>query len=112
MDERMAAVREEVSAWRSGGRRPFPLRLRRKVVALAGSEARQGRSTFWVARQLGLGVQLLQRWLGEKPRGAGFRRVQVAAAAESGVAVLVTRQGHRIEGLDLAGLAALLERLG
>lgn len=59
-----------------------------------------------------LPLHTTQRWLGRK-RGA-FRPVVVTSEAgpnKGGALVPHTAQGHRIQGLDLAGVIALLRVL-
>ena len=110
MDEKLRLLRVEMASWRRAGKRVFPEPMRRRAIALTLLGRERGLSTWRVAQELGLGVQALQSWIEEGPRG--FRAVSV----ESGLGavagpVVVTRHGHRIEGLDVAGVAELLSRL-
>jgi hypothetical protein len=68
-----------------------------------------------VARDLGLSTQCLGRWLRVQPSPAPLRRVAVAPEPEAlrppAGLVLLTPQGHRVEGLDRDGLIAVLRAL-
>ena len=69
-----------------------------------------------LARAVGVSEPTLTKWL-RPPAGAGLRPVAVLAApALEGAAViravLITRQGLRVEGLDRDTLIAVLRALG
>jgi len=73
----------------------------------------QGMTYRAIALDLGLNPQTVYSWRdelgGEAP---GFRAVTLAMPRPTTAPVLVTPQGYRIEGLDLAGVAHLLRALG
>jgi hypothetical protein len=90
------------------------------TMAFARHERARGRSLAEVARELSLPVGTLRRWLTASSRV--FRPVAVVAAPRSGDArltdldevprlVVVTAHGHRVEGLDLAGVLAVVRAL-
>jgi len=100
----------------------YPAAFQAAAVALARPQLDRGRSIARVARELGLPSQALGRWLrrppvAPRPRPGGVIRpvaVVAAAAAISGPpagVVLLTPQGHRVEGLDRDGLIAVLRAL-
>jgi transposase-like protein len=114
MDAKVKALRAEVAAWRRGGKRRFPTPLRQRVVALARDGRERGRSVWRTATDLGLGVQCLQGWVadaGRRFRPVRMQAVTATAAVVVARPVLVTAQGHRVEGLDAAGIAELLRQL-
>ena len=100
----------------------YPAAFRAAALALARPRLSRGRSIACVARDLGLPSQALGRWLRRppaapepRPRGV-LRPVAVVPAAATVSAsptapVLLTRQGHRVEGLDRDGLIAVLRAL-
>ena len=100
----------------------YPAAFQATALALARPRLSGGRSIARVARELGLPSQALGRWLdrfpapGPTPRGL-VRPVAVlpepAAAAPRPATglVLLTPQGHRVEGLDCDGLIAVLRGL-
>lgn len=96
---------------------PVPLVLRRRLVSYAHARRGEGRGWGTIAGELGVAGSTLQRWCATPPRPA-LRPVRVAASARSeeiasrAGLVVVTAAGHRIEGLDVGGAAALLRALG
>jgi len=93
----------------------YPDGFRRAAVRLARLDRRQGGSVGRLARAVGVSEPTLTKWL-RPPTGAGLRPVAVLAAPppESAAvsAVLITRQGLRVEGLDRDTLIAVLRTLG
>ena len=97
----------------------YPAPFRAAALALAGPRLGQGASIARVARDLGLSVQSLGRWLRTRPPQPGLRPVAVApepagAAVPTPPAaglVLITAQGVRVEGLDRDTLVAVLQAL-
>ena len=68
-----------------------------------------------ISRHVGMSWKTLGRWLGgRKSRGARFERVEVIEPAIAVARPLVVHgpRGLRIEGLDVAGVAELLRKLG
>lgn len=115
MDNRVRRLRSRLEAL-SRGRAPkgvrYPVEVRAEVVGLA-REALGGTGVNALAKQLGLPLATITRWgrRGPRPR---LRRITIAAArpavASTPVApVLVTPQGWRIEGLDVATLLRVLQ---
>jgi transposase-like protein len=119
MDDRIRRFRTEAHQL-ARGKVPrairYPTAFRAAAVALAGPRLERGASVARVARDLGLPIQSLGRWLRLPPAvpAAPLRRVAVTpeppGATRAGV-VLLTPQGHRVEGLDRAGLIAVLRAL-
>lgn len=94
----------------------YSAELRAAAVAYAREESARGVPRATVARALGVPDHTVATWLRSTPR-AGFRRVEMSKAGgrapevPARVVVFTTRQGDRIEGLDVSGLAALLRAL-
>ena len=64
-----------------------------------------------IARDLGVSLVTLRRWVTRR-RPPRFRKVELARdRSEVSGAVLVTPSGFRVEGLDIAGMAALIRAL-
>ncbi|MGH7228406.1 MAG: hypothetical protein ACREIH_04250 [Nitrospiraceae bacterium] len=90
--------------------------LRRSAVVYARRRSRAGIPVTAIARDLGLRPEALRLWLQEPRSRPRLRRVAVAAtpapaAPPSGLSVLVTAQGVRVDGLDIATLVTLLRGL-
>ena len=90
--------------------------LRRRAVGIARRRLRAGVAVAATARDLGLRPHALRLWLQAPRSRPRLRRVAVSATPEAtaprgGLSVLVTAQGVRVDGLDLATLVALLRGL-
>lgn len=115
MLEDAKAFRKEVrrrTRGRTGtGVRYGPERRRRAVAYIRARQA-EGGSIVAASRDLGLRSKIAYQWLRAEPVAA-FRAVEVAEDPDStfGGPILITPSGLRVEGLDLAGLAALLRAL-
>ncbi len=121
MDERIRRLRTEAHHL-ARGKVPravrYPAAFRAAAVALAGPRLGRGGSIARVARDLGLPTQSLGRWLRRPPAAPGAPLRPVAVTPEREAAppppaglMLLTAQGHRVEGLDRAGLIAVLRAL-
>jgi hypothetical protein len=118
----MESVREELRLELSqlgprGRGRAYPKGLLQKLLSYTVARRRQGATIVEVASEVGISFRTLGRWLGERKSKAGFERVEVVAVprpASSTAAVIVVHGpcGLRIEGLDLAGVAELVRRVG
>jgi transposase-like protein len=91
----------------------YPAAFRAAAVALAGPRLERGGSIARVARDLGLPVQSLGRWVRPSMPAPPLRPVAVtpereAAPRPAAGLVLLTAQGHRVEGLDRDELIAVL----
>jgi hypothetical protein len=94
----------------------YPAAFRAAALALARPRLGRGVSIARVARDLGLPTQSLGRSLRLPKPPATLRPVAVSAAPATARypaarLVLVTPQGHRVEGLDRDGLIAVLRAL-
>jgi hypothetical protein len=120
MDDRIRQLRAEAHQL-ARGRVPravrYPAAFRAAALALARPRLGRGVAMARVARDLGLATQCLGRWLHRPPTArAPLRPVTVIPAPEAGSRasaslVLLTPQGHRVEGLDRDGLIAVLRAL-
>ncbi len=83
------------------------------TVATARYEQASGRPLAEIADSLGVPVGTLRRWLWLSRPARGFRPVAVAdpVLKNGNDLVLTTSRGHRVEGLDLEGVIALLSAL-
>jgi len=119
MDDGIRRLRSEAHQL-ARGRVPravrYPAGFRAAAVALAGPRLERGGSIARVARDLGLPIQSLGRWLRTPTPAALLRPVAVTPEREAvaplpAALVLLTAQGHRVEGLDRDGLIAVLRAL-
>jgi hypothetical protein len=116
MDDRVRRLRARLQAC-SRGRAPrgvrYPAELRAEVVRLAREGQGAGVQAGALAKQLGLPAATITRWGGPAPHPR-VRRIRIAAGppavtASPAAPVLVTPQGWRIEGLDVATLLRVLQ---
>jgi transposase-like protein len=93
----------------------YPVAFRAAALALARPRLGRGVAMVRVARDLGLSTQCLGRWLRAPTSQAPLRRVAVLPAPEAprppAGLVLLTPQGHRVEGLDRDDVIAVLRAL-
>jgi transposase len=107
------------NADRSGAGRPYPVALRREIVAYVEEQRRQGVGGVTASREIGVSAFSVARWKADKGSDSetGFRPVVLAEPIEVPISVERSRlvvhgpAGLRIEGLDLAALAELWRRL-
>jgi hypothetical protein len=118
----MESTREELQKAlatidRRGRGRPYPRPLLERLLAYTVARRRQGATLLAVGQELGMSWRTLARWISERgsspdrEAGAAFQRVQVASRPRSEV-VVRGPHGIVIEGLDLDGVAELVQRLG
>jgi hypothetical protein len=116
MDNRVRRLRSRLEAL-SRGKAPrgvrYPVALRAAVVRLTREAHRAGMGAGALAKQLGLPPGTVTRWGGRVPRQR-LRRIRIAPARPAVMSppsgpVLVTPQGWRIEGLDVATLLRVLQ---
>jgi transposase-like protein len=120
MDDRTRRLRTEAHQL-ARGKVPrairYPAAFRASAVALASTRLERGDSIAGVARDLGLPIQSLGRWLRLPPAvsAAPLRPIAVTpeptGAPTRAALVLLMPQGHRVEGLDRDGLIAVLRAL-
>ncbi len=113
--ERLAA---EIAARPAAGGK-LPSQLRRDAIDYAQRRVAQGASRGEIARELGVAVISVQRWLEIAKRQPAqrvvrkLRRVRVVEPLPARSAIVVTTtQGLRVEGLGLGDVIALLRALG
>jgi hypothetical protein len=108
-------IRAEVDGLTAGPQRRYPARLRRRIVAYAEQRVREGVARARVGAELGVSDPTLTRLLGVAARGHRLRPVRVLAdapASSTREKVVVRGPGGIVvEGLDVAGVAALLQAL-
>lgn len=113
---RLRKALSQVQSRQSGTSTRYPAAVRRQVLAYAQRRGVAGESVKSIARRLGIRGQLLAYWQKTSSRGR-FQVVTVTAPAAvaaprtSAPLVLVTSSGIRVEGLDVAGAAALVREL-
>jgi hypothetical protein len=107
-----------VALGRTRRNQPIPPALRAELMASARAARARGVGWGEIARGLGVSMTGLKRWFAEPPAAKSaalvLRRVRVATppAAERRAALcVVSPQGYRVEGLDVAAAAALLRAL-
>lgn len=120
MKTRSDRLRREIAAIQSRESfrtRRYPISLRRAVVEYVHEQRSVGRRPRRVARELGVTHQTLAHWL--RSATPSIRPVTIApvvpllSSARSPISapVLVLSSGHRVEGLDVEQLVALVRAL-
>lgn len=101
-----------------------PEALRERVLAYTRRRRDQGETVSEIAGQVGMVESTLYRWLrrAESDRHRRLSQVAIVPAGDGKVLAeherqtrpvrLITPQGYVVEGLDVDGLAVLLEALG
>jgi transposase-like protein len=109
-------LRQELAqavAGRRGAERRYPADLKERAVVVFRERRAAGASLRSVAQELGLRALTLSRW--ESRAARRFRPVRVAtpdsAPPCASRPVVVTRNGDRVEGLELEQVVALLRAL-
>jgi hypothetical protein len=108
-----------VALGRTKRNQPIPPALRAELMACARAARARGLGWGEIARGLGVSMTGLERWFAAPPApgrtAPALRRVRVTASPmrEEPRAALcvVSPQGYRVEGLDVAAAAALLRAL-
>lgn len=114
-EQQVRQLREALeTADRAGAGRPYPESLRRAAVEHHREREREGASVREVAAELGVSDASLMRWSRTEPEiGHGFRAIALVAepVGRMNGAVVHGPRGLRIEGLTVAELVELWERL-
>ena len=97
-------------------RTPYPVTLRTAAIAYMKERQSTGEGLAAIARDLGVGADSLRVWSGMRRRGVkAVRRVAVkepgTAVVGGGIVIAHGATGLRIEGMDVAGLVALVRSL-
>lgn len=120
MDEQVRRFREQArraNVGRRGTGRRYGKVLRQEAVSYARQCRGRGESWGRIAERLGVPAATLLRWA-QEASAASFRPVEIreepgeVAEPEEPSLVWITPRGHRIEGLSLEAVSALLEGLG
>lgn len=114
-DELEQLKRDLDSQSRRRERRRYPSQLRARAVTYGRAVRARGGSVTAAADDLGLRVATLQKWMRvAEPDTAvvPFREVALVSDERVGRAVVTTPRGLRIEGLALAEVVTLIERIG
>lgn len=99
---------------RSGTGSPYPEELRRTAVEYHRQRQEEGASVRVVAAELGVSGLSLSRWSRSLGRpGHGFRAIELVAEPVRCAGPLIVHgpRGLRIEGLTVADVVELVERL-
>jgi len=123
-EESRSRIRAAVAALTAGAQRRYPVQLQAQIAEYARERMEAGAARAQVVKEIGVSDPTLSRLLGAKgrrrrPQRSVFRPVIVDPGAEraAGAAIhatsLVVRGpgGIVIEGLDVAGVAALIRAL-
>ena len=123
-EQRAEQLREALATVeRKGAGRPYPVSLRQAAMEYCHQREQQGANINGIALELGVSTTSLMRWSRKAAKSAeGFRAVELVVEPESHVAVSKPARlaagvsvhgprGLRVEGLTIAELAELIDRL-
>lgn len=113
-EQRAVELREALAtAERRGAGMPYPEPLRQAAMAYWREREGQGGSLRQVALELGLSSVTLTRWSRRGAKStAGFRAIEIVGETVRVTKVVVHGpRGVRVEGLMVAEIAELFERL-
>jgi len=108
MEMELRKLRSALARRESGRGRRFAPALRRQIGAVGHRLREEGQSWFRIGRAIGLPSDTVRRLCEAAP---GFVAVEVVDKAVGRDLVVVAPSGHRVEGLDIERVVALLARL-
>jgi hypothetical protein len=114
--ERREWIRRRVAALGPRGRGArIPEELRRAIAGYARGRRREGVGFHELARETGVSHETIRRYVGERGERRDVVPVEIVAdevtVDDVDRLAVVSPGGYRVEGLDLAGVAALLRIL-
>lgn len=124
MDERVKAIRSDVSVLKGRRRRgPYPRELRSRITELATDWMKDGRSLRELGGLLKIGPETLEGWCGCSKQAAtstSLSPVRLAAepamiavvAASASMITVISPRGWRLEGLAPEEAVALIRAVG
>jgi hypothetical protein len=119
MNRELIELRRELARVERGRGRRYPEQLRVRVTQWTRVQRQRGASWKAIGRELKIAPESLRRWtLAALQREPELVPVEVVADADDEAAGhgqrlrVVTRVGHRIEGLSLADVVELVRVLG
>jgi len=109
---RMDAIELKKQMAQGRGGRGYPAALREAVLAYAAKRCGERVSQDKVAEELGMSAQTLCYWRALERQRGKIAPVSIVAKRETSREVLLECGPLRVRGLDVAGVAELLRRLG
>ncbi len=111
-ERRAVAFRKAVAGRGTvGPRLRYTAELRAEAVAYTRKRLASGGTLTAVARELGVAPNTLQAWLAVERPSPEFHSVEISEDASRSALVVYGPCGLRIEGLDMATLIELIQRL-
>ncbi len=112
MANEVQRLRASLARMRPGQGRRYGTRVRGRIARVAKQLREDGASWRDVGEALGMPLETVRRICVEHETSAtGFVPVEITPEIRRDEIALVTPGGHRVEGLDLETVAALLARL-
>jgi len=119
MDRELIDLRRELARVERGRGRRYPEQLRVRVTQWTRVRRQHGASWQAIGRELQIAAESLRRWtMPDLQRQPALVPVELVADVDDDATVagrqlrLITRGGHRIEGLSLADIVELVRVLG
>ena len=117
MDRELENLRRELSRIDRGRGRRYAAPLRERVARWAGSRRQRGARWHQLSAELGISAESLRRWVSlAAPHAPALVPVEVVDAGDGPTADrplrLITRAGHRLEGLSIADAIEIVRGLG
>jgi hypothetical protein len=111
MEREIQKLRAALARLERGRGKRYGSGLRQQIAAAATELRRRGHGWQRIGTYLGIPHETVRRFVGAAEQGGFVPVVVTELEPKSGGFVLVTPEGHRIEGLAVADVAEILRRL-
>ena len=112
-NRRESALRRALETHEPARGKRYDSELKKRVIAFAEAERKDGRSWAEIAKELGVAFETVRRWCIATGAVGRMRVVHVVAEPSAKrVVTVIAPSGYRIEGLSIDEAAALLRAVG
>jgi len=110
MSDEILRLRKVLATMGGGTGRRYSLAMRMRVRTAATRMRADGTGWQAIGKEMGIPHETVRRFCADK-KGDDFVPVEVATLASTGMVVLVTPNGFRVEGIAVAEAAELIRQL-